>query len=272
MSAPIGIIGSACRFPGQADSPSKLWELLKTPKDVLSIFPSDKLSLEGFYHPNGEHHGSTDVQNKGYLLDEDTRLFDASFFNISPAEADEMDPQHRVLLETVYEALEAAGCPIDQVQGSLTSVYAGLMNGDYQNLQQRDLETLPTYNATGTARSILSNRISYFFDLRGPSMTIDTACSSSMVALHQAVQSLRNGECSMAIVAGANLIFDPTMYIAESNLHMLSPDSRSRMWDKNANGYARGEGFAVVVLKLVTQAVADRDHVESVIRGTAVNS
>ena len=272
MSEPIAIVGSACRFPGACDSPSKLWELLSHPKDVLSSFPTERLNLSSFYHQNGEHHGSTDVQNKSYLLSEDPRLFDASFFNINPLEADGLDPQQRILLETVYEALESAGYPINQIQGSLTSVFVGLMTGDFGDIQVRDLETLPTYNATGTARSFLSNRISYFFDLKGPSMTIDTACSSSLVALHQAVQSLRNGDSKMAIVAGANLILDPMMYVAESTLHMLSPDSRSRMWDKSANGYARGEGFAVVVLKPLSQAMKDKDHVECVVRETAVNS
>ncbi|GKT51797.1 hybrid PKS-NRPS synthetase lepA [Colletotrichum spaethianum] len=272
MAGPVGIIGSACRFPGKADSPAKLWELLRQPRDVLCTFSKDRLNLQSFYHQNGEHHGSTDVQNKGYLLSEDIRLFDASFFRISPAEAAAMDPQQRILLETVYEALESAGLPLDQLQGSLTSVWAGLMNGDFADVQARDLDTLPAQHATGTHRSILSNRISYFLDARAASMTIDTACSSSLVALHQAVQSLRSGESDMAIVAGVNLILDPTMYVAESKLHMLSPDSRSRMWDKGANGYARGEGFAAIVLQRLGDAVRDGNHIECVIRGTAVNS
>lgn len=272
MAEPVGIIGSACRFPGETDSPAKLWELLKNPKDVLSTFPPQRLNMQSFYHKNGEHHGSTDVQNKGYVLTEDVRLFDASFFHISPLEAAATDPQQRILLETVYEALESAGLTLDQVQGSLTSVWAGLMNGDFADIQTRDIETLPTQHATGTHRSILSNRISYFLDARGPSMTIDTACSSSLVALHQAVQSLRSGESDVAIVAGANLILDPAMYVAESKLHMLSPDSRSRMWDKGANGYARGEGFAAVVLRRLGDAVRDGSHVECLIRGSAVNS
>ncbi|TVY41051.1 Hybrid PKS-NRPS synthetase [Lachnellula occidentalis] len=272
MAEPVAIIGSACRFPGGADSPAKLWELLKNPRDALSEFPPDRLNLKNFYHQNGTHHGSTDVQNKGYLLEEDFRLFDASFFHISPPEAASMDPQQRILLETAYEALESAGCPLDQIQGSLTSVWAGLMNGDFDTIQARDLDMLPTQHATGTHRSILSNRISYFLDVRGPSMTIDTACSSSLVALHQAAQSLKSGESDIAIVAGANLILDPTLYVAESKLHMLSPDSRSRMWDKDANGYARGEGFAIVVLQRLEDAVRDRKHIECIVRGSAVNS
>lgn len=272
MPESIAVVGSACRFPAASSSPSKLWELLRDPKDVLSDFSSDRLNLSRFYHRNGEHHGSTDVNGKSYLLSEDYHVFDASFFNSSPLEADGMDPQQRILLETVYEALESAGCTLEQVQGSLTSVHVGVMNADYCDIQSRDPETLLTYNATGTARSILSNRISYFFDLKGPSMTIDTACSSSLVALHQAVQSLRSGDASASIVAGANLILDPSMYIAESKLHMLSPDSRSRMWDKSANGYARGEGFAALFLKPLSRAIDDGDHIEGIIRETGVNS
>ncbi|KAH7043971.1 hybrid PKS-NRPS, partial [Macrophomina phaseolina] len=269
---PIAIIGSGCRFPGGSSSPSKLWDLLRNPRDVLREFPEDRLRLPNFYNKNGEHHGSTDVKNAGYLLAEDIRVFDAPFFNINPLEADGMDPAQRILLETVYEALEAAGYTIEQMQGTLTSVYVGLMTADWWDLQMRDTETIATYAATGTARSIISNRISYFFDLKGASMTIDTACSSSLVALHQAVQSLRNGESTTAIVAGANVLLDPAMYIAESKLHMLSPESRSRMWDKSADGYARGEGCAAIFLKPLSKAIADGDHIECIVRETGVNS
>ncbi len=272
MDEPIAIVGSACRFPGAATSPSKLWELLKAPRDVLRDFPAERLNLSSFYSPDGEHHGRTDVQNRAYLLDEDCRLFDASFFRINPKEAHGMDPQQRILLETVYESLEAAGWPLDAVDGSYTSVHVGVMSLDFNDIQMRDPETLPTYTATGVARSILSNRISYFFNLKGPSITIDTACSSSLVALHQAVQGLRNGEATQAVVAGTTLLLDPAMYIAESNLHMLSPDSRSRMWDQDANGYARGEGIAAILLKPLHKAIQDNDHIECVIRQTGVNS
>ncbi|KAF1993364.1 hypothetical protein P154DRAFT_450422 [Amniculicola lignicola CBS 123094] len=271
MSEPVAIIGSACRLPGGADSPSKLWELLKNPSDVLSDMPAGRLNLWSFYHPNGEYHGSTDVPNKGYLLSEDIRLFDAAFFRINPQEADGMDPQQRLVLETVYEALESAGCPLEQMQNSMTSVYAGLMNHDYGDIQARDIETIPTHSGIGTHQAILSNRISYFLDIKGASMTIDTACSSSLVALHQAMHSLRSGESDMAIVVGANLLLDTTSYVSEAKLHMLSPTSRSRMWDASADGYARGEGFAAIVLKTITRATADADHVECIIRATAVN-
>ncbi|KAF3491688.1 Polyketide synthase-nonribosomal peptide synthetase [Arthroderma uncinatum] len=269
---PIAIIGSACRFPGASSSPSKLWDLLRRPRDVSKEFDQDRLNLQRFYHPNGDTHGSTDVTNKSYLLDDDTRLFDASFFGISPMEAAGMDPQQRLLLEIVYEASERAGTTLDQLKGSLTSVHVGVMTNDYSSIQVRDPETIPKYAATGTANSIISNRISYVFDLKGPSATIDTACSSSLVALHHAVQGLIHGDSNLAIVAGVNLIFDPIPYISESKLHMLSPDSQSRMWDKSANGYARGEGAAALFLKPLSRAIEDGDHVEAIVRGTGVNS
>ncbi|KAK2752687.1 putative Hybrid PKS-NRPS biosynthetic cluster [Arachnomyces sp. PD_36] len=269
---PIAIVGSACRFPGSASSPAKLWDLLKEPRDVLRPFPPERLAVQNFYNANGEYHGRTDVKGSSYLLNEDPRQFDASFFRISPKEAESMDPQQRILLETVFECLEAAGWPLDKMEGSPTGVYVGVMTADYHDIQMRDPDSFATYTATGTARSILSNRVSYVFDLKGPSITFDTACSSSLVALHQAVQALRNGEASQAIVAGSTLLMDPSMYIAESNLHMLSPDSRSRMWDEAANGYARGEGCAAVVLKPLSKSIEDNDNIECIIRAAGVNS
>ncbi|RDW76198.1 hypothetical protein BP5796_07019 [Coleophoma crateriformis] len=269
-SEPIAIVGSACRFPGGASSPSKLWGLLKEPRDLLKDISSSRFNPDGFYHVNGEHHGSTNVRS-AYLLEEDHRLFDSGFFNVNPREADALDPQQRLLLETVYESIETAGFSIEALQGSNTSVWVGSMTADYYDIQLRDIDTTPQYLATGTARSILSNRVSYFFNWKGPSMTLDTACSSSLVAVHHAVQSLRSGESSIAIAAGVNLILGPEMYIFESKLHMLSPTGRSRMWDASADGYARGEGFAALTLKTLRQAIADGDHIECVIRETGVN-
>jgi acyl transferase domain-containing protein len=265
---PVAIIGSSCRFPGSSSSPDRLWELLKTPKDLLKDIPLSRFNAQAFYHSNGDYHGATNV-SKSYFLDEEHRAFDASFFNISPREAEAMDPQQRFLLEVVYEAVESAGYPIDKLKGSETSVSVGVMTGDYHDLQLRDLSSIPQHLATGTSRSILSNRISYFFDWKGPSLTIDTACSSSLVAVHQAICSLRNGS-PIAIAAGANAILGPEPYVFESKLHMLSPTGRSRMWDADADGYARGEGYAAVVLKLLSKAIEDGDHIESIIRGSAV--
>ncbi|KAK5996028.1 Polyketide synthase-nonribosomal peptide synthetase phmA [Cladobotryum mycophilum] len=268
---PIAIVGSACRFPGGSNSPSKLWELLQQPQDVLKEIPPDRFSVDGFYHPDNMHHGTSNVRHS-YMLDEDIRVFDAQFFGIKPVEANSIDPQQRLLLETVYEGIEAAGLTVSQMRGSQTAVYVGLMSNDYADMLGNDQENFPTYFATGTARSIVSNRISYFFDWHGPSMTIDTACSSSLVAVHQAVQVLRSGDgTNVAVAAGTNLLLNPDQYIAESKLKMLSPEGRSRMWDEKANGYARGDGIAAVVLKTLSQAIRDGDHIECLIRETQVN-
>lgn len=272
MKTPIAVVGTACRFPGDISSPSQLWELLSNPKDVLRDLNPKRLNLTGFNHHNAEHHGATNVPNKSYILDDDVYRFDAAFFNISAAEAEAMDPQQRLLLETTYEALESAGYTLKQMRGSSTSVFIGAMTSDYHDIQARDLDTISRWHATGTSPSILSNRISYFFDLKGPSMTVNTACSSSLVALHQAVQSLRNGDCTAAIVGGVNLLLDPEVYISHSNLHMLSPTSRCRMWDRDADGYARGEGCTSIMIKTLDQALKDGDDVECIIRETAVNS
>ncbi|KAK7921531.1 Beta-ketoacyl synthase [Apiospora marii] len=265
---PIAIVGSSCRFPGESSSPSKLWKLLSQPRDVASKI--SRFAAEGFYHKDAHHHGSSNVL-ESYLLSEDTRRFDAQFFNIQAGEAGSIDPQQRLLIEVIYEALELAGLKMEELSGSPTGVYVGVMCHDFSQITHHDLDNIPKYAATGTALSILSNRISYFFNWKGPSMTIDTACSSSLVAVHQAVQLLRSGQSRHAVAAGSNLIFAPTNYIAESNVNMLSPTGRSRMWDAAADGYARGEGVACVVLKRLRDAIADGDHVECVIRETGVN-
>lgn len=267
---PIAVVGSSCRFPGGITSPSKLWEVLCRTPDLLREIPPSRFNTKGFYHPDGDRHGSTNV-TRSYLLEEDPAMFDSAFFNINMKEAVAIDPQQRLLLEIVYEALESGGFTIGRLQGSTTAVFVGLITTDYHEMQLRDIESAPTYLATGTARSISSNRISYFFDWKGPSVTLDTACSSSLVAVHMAVQSLRNGEVNVAVAAGANLILGPEMYISESKLHMLSPTGRSRMWDADADGYARGEGFSAVILKPLSRALADGDHIECIIRETGVN-
>ncbi|OAA53529.1 Beta-ketoacyl synthase [Cordyceps fumosorosea ARSEF 2679] len=269
---PIAIVGSACRFPGGSSSPSKLWDLLREPRDVLRELPPERLNLNRYYHPDGERHGSTNVANRAYVLDEDVARFDAGFFGISPLEAAGMDPQQRLLLEVVHEATEAAGIPLAQLRGSPTSVHVGVMTNDWSHLQRRDPETMPRHTATGAAASIIANRVSYVFDLRGASETIDTACSSSLVALHSAARALRAGDCTRAVVAGVNLILDPDPFVFEAKLGMLSPGSRSRMWDKEADGYARGEGVAAVVLKTLRDALRDGDEVAGVVRATGVNS
>lgn len=268
----IAIVGCGLRFPGGANSPSELWQLLQTPVDLAQKIPPDRFSSNGYYHINGEYHGHTNVKT-AYLLSEAGahRRFDALFFGMNPLEANVVDPQARLLLETVYEALEDAGLSMRDLQGSDMAIYAGQMVADYEQVLVRDHDSMGTYHATGTSRALLANRVSYFFDWNGPSETIDTACSSSLVAVHHAVQQLRAGHSRIAIAAGANLILDPHCFIAESTLHMLSPSGRSRMWDAGADGYARGEGIAAVVLKTLSAALADGDHIDCIIRETGVN-
>lgn len=272
MYEPVAIVGTACRLPGAATTPSKLWDLLKAPKDVLKEFPPERLGMKGFYNDNSDMRGRTHVQNKSYLLEDDVRHFDNAFFHINPKDAADMDPQQRILLETVYEAFEAAGWSLSDVDGSQTSVHVGVMTDDHLIIQTRDPDTLGGHAATGVSRSILANRLSYAFNLRGTSLALDTACSSSLVALHMAVQGLHRGEATQAVVAGTNLLLDSSWYIMGSSMHMISPESRCRMWDKDASGYARGEGCTAVVLKTLAQAIRDNDHIECVIRGTGVNS
>lgn len=267
---PIAIVGSACHFAGDATSPSKLWQLLREPRDVRKEIPDTRFSAKGFYHPNSAHHGHSNVIHS-YLINDDPSEFDAEFFGINPIETKAMDPQQRVLMETVYEAIEAAGMSIEGLRDSDTGVYAGVMCGDYEAMLQRDLDTAPTYFAVGTSRAILSNRISYFFNWHGASITMDTACSSSLVAVHMAVQALRARESRVAVACGSNVILGPESYIIESKVKMLSPDGVSRMWDKDANGYARGDGVAAVLLKTLSAAVADGDHIECIIRETGLN-
>jgi acyl transferase domain-containing protein len=231
---PIAIVGTSCRFPGGASSPSKLWELLDNPRDVVQKIPPRRFSTEAFYNADSQHHGvspsdlikglrltlqwSTNVKH-AYLLDDDPRGFDRDFFAINPKEAEAMDPQQRILLETVYESVESAGYSIEQLRGSSTAVFVGCMSFDYQFAAIRGIDsTLPQYHATGAAMSILANRVSYFYDWKGPSVAIDTACSSSLVALHQAVSALRSGDAKLAVAAGSNLILGPEPFISESKV------------------------------------------------------
>jgi acyl transferase domain-containing protein len=183
QNEPIAIIGSACRFAGGVNTPSNLWNLLRNPKDVRTEIPSTRFNATGYYHPNSAHHGHSNVKHS-YLINDDLSAFDAEFFSINPIEAKAMDPQQRVLLEVVYESLKSAGQQIDNLRGSDTAVFAGVMTGDWEAMLLRDLDAAPTYFAVGTSRAVLSNRIAYFFDWHGAAVTIDTACSSSLVAVH----------------------------------------------------------------------------------------
>lgn len=186
MNEPIAVIGIGCRFPGSANSPSKLWELLKSPRNVASPIPKTRWNLDKFYHPVGSHHGTTNV-TESYFLDEadDIRHFDSTFFGAGPAEAEAMDPQHRLLVEVVYEAMENGGFTLSSLHGSDTAVYVGVMCQDYSMTIGLDSTFIPQYAASGLSPSNASSRVSYYFNWHGPSMTIDTACSSSLVCCRQ---------------------------------------------------------------------------------------
>ncbi|KAL2071876.1 hypothetical protein VTL71DRAFT_13111 [Oculimacula yallundae] len=267
---PIAVIGTGCRFPGDADSLSKLWTLLEQPRDVSEPISAERFNVDRFYHPTGSHHGTTNVKD-AYFIPGNARKFDAPFFNVLPSEADSMDPQHRMLMEVCYEAAESAGVTLSDLSGSDTAVFIGLMSYDYSGIASRDPNFIPTYLSSGTANSNAAARISYHFDCHGSSMTIDTACSSSLVAVHQAVQVLRDGGSRMAIAGGTNLILDSGNFIAGSKMNMLSPTGHSRMWDADADGYARGEGVGVVILKTLRAAIEDGDDIECIIRETGIN-
>ena len=197
--------------------------------------------------------------------------FDADFFGISPREAVRVDPQHRLLLEVAWEALEDAGIPPPSLAESRTGVYVGVIGNDYALLQSRDLTDMDVFSGTGISHAMLANRLSYVLNLRGPSIALDTACSSSLVTVHLACQSLREGESDLALAGGVNLMLSPAMTIALSKAHMMAPDGRCKAFDASADGYVRGEGCGLVVLKRLSDALADGDRILAVIRGTAVN-
>ena len=202
---------------------------------------------------------------------QDVAAFDANFFSISHNEAMAMDPNQRFMLEVAYEAFENAGLPLETIAGTNTSCYIGNYTSDYREMLFRDSEAMRLYSMSGLGSELISNRVSWFYDLRGPSFTLGTACSSSLVAIHQGCQSLRTGESSTAIVGGSNLLLNPEMFIALSNQQFLAQDGRSKSFDIRGDGYGRGEGFAALVLKRVDDAIRDGDPIRAILRGTGVN-
>ena len=260
-----------CRFPGGASTPERFWRLLDEGVDAISETPANRWNLAQFYSPDKVRPGKTQSRWGGYVTDIDR--FDPQLFGISPKEAASMDPQQRMLLEVAWRALEDGGQPLRCVAGQDVSVYVGISSFDYAmaGLSYQDRGVIGSYNNTGGSSSIAANRISYCFDLRGPSVAIDTACSSSLVALHLACESLRRGESKMALCGGVNALILPDFYVAFSQLGVLSPDGRCKTFDERANGYVRSEGAGMVLLKPLAQAIADHDSIYCVILGTATN-
>ncbi|KAH6894149.1 hypothetical protein B0T10DRAFT_508420 [Thelonectria olida] len=266
----IAVIGIGLRFPGNATSPEELWKVLERGESQWSEFPKDRLNIDGYFHPGGDRQGSISFRGAHFLKD-DFATFDAPFFSVAAEDAKAIDPQQRILLEASYEALENAGIRIEDIDGSDTSVYVGSFVKDYEQVCLRDPDWQPQYAATGNGIAIMANRISYSFNLHGPSMTLDTGCSGSLVSVHLAAQSLRSGEASLAIAAGAGMILTPNTIMPMTALNFLSPDGKCFTFDGRANGYGRGEGIGVVVLKKLSDAIRDNDTIRSVIRGTRVN-
>jgi len=210
----IAVIGIGCRFPGGANSLDEYEEILRNGKNVWTEVPQSRFNWKAFYHQNPGIGGIGASNHRGgHFLSVDITKFDAAFFGISPAEAEAMDPQHRLQLETAYEALENAGIALSSVRGSPTGVYMAIFSKDYERMMYKDPNDLSKYHLPGVGEALLSNRVSYLFDLRGPSITLDTGCSGSLVALHQACQSLKSGEIDLALVGGSNLILGPDQMI-----------------------------------------------------------
>jgi microcystin synthetase protein McyG len=268
QTEPIAIVGMACRFPGGADDPDSFWRLLKDGTDAITEIPPDRWDVNFYYDPNPDVPGKMYTRWGGFL--ERVDGFDAHFFGIVPREAISTDPQQRLVLEVSWEALESTGQAPDMLVGSQTGVFLGISKNEYAHLLG-DPQEVDIYTPTGNALSVAAGRLSYLLGLQGPTLAVDTACSSSLVAVHLAVQSLRIGECRIALAGGVNLLLSPMSTIGICKLRMLAPDGRCKTFDAAANGFVRSEGCGMVVLKRLSDALADGDRILALIRGSAVN-
>ncbi|WNG92882.1 type I polyketide synthase [Mycobacterium sp. ITM-2016-00318] len=269
---PLAIVGIGCRLPGEADSADTLWSLLVNDTDATCVVPETRWDAARYHDPNPSKAGKIVTRRGGFLREIDQ--FDPQFFGMSPREAHSLDPQQRLLLQVAWEALEDGGIPADDLAGTDVGVFVGGFTLDYQLLQNQGRTSryrFKSHSSTGMMMTMLANRISHAFDFRGPSMTVDTACSSSLVAVHLAAQSIWNGECDVALAGGVNIMIGPNTAIAESKSGFLSPEGRSKAFDDSADGYARGEGGAVVIIKPLEHALRDHDEIYAQILGTAVS-
>jgi acyl transferase domain-containing protein/NADPH:quinone reductase-like Zn-dependent oxidoreductase len=269
QSDPLAIVGLACRFPGGATSPEKFWDLLARGVDAITEVPRDRFDVEALFDPDPAAPGKVSTKWGGFI--ENIDQFDPRFFGISPREAASMDPQQRLLLEVAWEALEDAGLTQEMLAGSQTGVFVGVYGDDYRRSQMSRPSGVDAYTVLGTAHCTTCGRLSFLLDLLGPSLVVDTGCSSSLVAVHLAAQSLRAGECRVALAAGVGLILSPEMTISLSKWGFMAADGRCKTFDARADGFVRGEGCGVVVIKRLSDALADRDRVLAILRGTAVN-
>ena len=267
---PVAIIGIGCRFPGGVSSPEAFWKLLLNEVDAISEIPSSRFDIDALFDPRPATPGRIMTRWGGFL--ENIDQFDASFFGISPREADRLDPQQRLVLEVAWEALEDAGEPIGTPKILNGGVFVGCWLNDYENRLFRDPDQIDFYMTTGSGRYSVAGRLSYFLGMQGPSITVDTACSSSLVSVHLACQSLRSRECALALAGGTNVILQPGISIAYSQSRMMAPDGRCKFGDARGNGYVRSEGAAIIALKRLSDAIADKNPIYAVIRGSAVNN
>ena len=266
----FAIVGYAVRAPGAADA-SEFWDVLRQGRDAVSEVPRDRWNVEEFFDPDPDAPGKIVSRRAGFV--DDVAGFDAPFFGVSAREVMLMDPQHRLLLETAWQAVEHSGTAPTALANTNTGVFIGLSTHDYLGMVSDELryDEIDAYMAIGTAAAAGAGRISYRLGLQGPAVTVDTACSSSLVAVHQACQALRLGECDLALAGGANVLLSPASMITFSRAHMLAPDGRCKTFDASADGYVRGEGCGVIVVKRLDDAIRDGDRIRAVIRGSAVN-
>jgi acyl transferase domain-containing protein/NAD(P)-dependent dehydrogenase (short-subunit alcohol dehydrogenase family)/acyl carrier protein len=272
LREPIAVVGIGCRFPGGASSPRRLWDLLTQGRCAIVEVPRDRWDHRRYYDPDPNKPGKTYVRAAGFL-EEPIDSFDAAFFGISPREAAVLDPQQRLLAEVAWEGLEDAGIPADDLAGSPTGVYVGgfMLDSMLTHMGPMNRELIGPHTAVGATMTVLSNRLSFMLDLRGPSISLDTACSSSLVAVHLACQDLWSGETSLALAGGVNVMFRPEIFVAMSKGKFLSADGYSKGFDSRADGYGRGEGAALVILKRLSDALRDQDRIYALVRGTGVN-
>ncbi|WP_275571811.1 type I polyketide synthase [Mycolicibacterium vanbaalenii] len=266
----FAIVGYAARFPGAPDADA-FWDVLREGRDAISDVPRDRWDAEEFFDPEPGAPGKVVTRRAGFV--DDVTGFDAPFFGMSTREVRMMDPQHRLLLETAWRAVEHSGTAPTALAGSNTGVFVGLATHDYLGMASDELTypEIEAYMAIGTSNAAAAGRISYRLGLQGPAVAVDTACSSSLVAIHQACQALRLGECDLALAGGANVLLTPATMITFSNAHMLAPDGRCKTFDAAADGYVRGEGCGVIVIKRLEDAVRDGDRIRAVIRGSSIN-
>jgi len=265
----VAIIGMSGRFPGSPDV-NTFWNNIKNNKDLITEIPSDRWDWKPYYGNPHKEKSKTKAKWGGFIDDIDK--FDPLFFNISPREAELMDPQQRIILESVYHALENANIRPEDIKGSNSGVFIGVSGSDYATLMNGSMELKSQAQyPTGSLHSVLANRISYLLDLHGPSEPIDTACSSSLIAIHRAVECIQNGQCDMAIAGGVNALLSPDLTLAFSHAGMLNDKGRCKTFDESANGYVRGEGVGIIILKSLVEAKNDGDHIYGIIRGTAEN-